>query len=348
MICYFVTVDGQSTITGYLRTRGRALAGTVRIVPYEHLPLLRRLPAGSFIFADIERLSAAAAEQAAAVWDALTAHARLVRVLNHPTRSMRRFELLRTLHERGINDADVYRATDLRAPARFPVFVRRANDHAGSLSALVRTGAELVREVDRLTRAGVLADDLIVTEFCDTADANGIYRKYSAFRVGEHIVPRHLLFSRDWAVKVVDLCGAAEVAEELEYVRTNPHRHELMAIFELARIEFGRIDYAVRNGRIQVWEINTNPILGTFDDGGMPARAPVIEHVTPAFAEQLRALDHPIMPPRGVVVTTASGTELLRRRLRLGVEACLRACGLGRYELAITHRLGVIRRRFLG
>ncbi len=347
MICYLVTVDGQSTIAGYLRTRGRAFAGTVRIVPYEHLPLLRCLPAGTFIFADVERLTPVAAEQAAGVWKALAAHRGDARVLNHPTRSMRRFELLRTLHEQGINDTDVYRVADLRMPARFPVFVRRADDHAGSLSALVRTGAALAREIDRLTSAGVRADDLIVVEFCDTADAHGVYRKYSAFRVGDRIVPRHLLFSRDWAVKVVDLHGPADVVEELEYVRTNPHREELMAIFELARIEFGRIDYALRAGKIQVWEINTNPILGTFDDGGMPARAPVIAHVTPAFAEQLRALDPPDVPPRGLVVTTASRMELLRRRLRLVVEALLRACGLGRYEPMITHRLGALRRRIL-
>jgi len=348
VICYLVTSDGQSTIAGYLRTRGRSFARTVRVVPYEHLPLLRSLPAGTFIFADVERLTVAAAGQAAAVREALTAHGAIVRVLNHPTRSMRRFELLRTLHERGVNEADVYRVADLRAPARFPVFVRRADDHAGSLSGLLRTGAELEREIDRLTRAGARADDLIVVEFCDTADAHGIYRKYSAFRVGDRIVPRHLLFSRDWAVKIVDLHRAAEVAEELEYVRTNPHRKELMAIFELARIEFGRIDYALREGKIQVWEINTNPILGTFDDGGMPARAPVIAHVTPAFAEHLRALDQPDVPPRTLVVTTASRMELLRRRLRFALEALLRGCGLERYELAIMYRLGALRRRFLG
>ena len=32
-----------------------------------------------------------------------------------------------------------------------------------------------------------------------------------------------------------------------------------MAVFELANIQYGRIDYALHDGRIEVFEINTNP-----------------------------------------------------------------------------------------
>jgi len=52
------------------------------------------------------------------------------------------------------------------------------------------------------------------------------------------------------------------VVEELEYVTTNPHQKQLSEIFELAQVEYGRIDYAMKDGRVQTWEINLNPTIG--------------------------------------------------------------------------------------
>ena len=51
------------------------------------------------------------------------------------------------------------------------------------------------------------------------------------------------------------------IEAERRYQAENPHRAELLEVFRLANIEFGQIDYALLNGRIQVWEINTNPHL---------------------------------------------------------------------------------------
>ena len=42
----------------------------------------------------------------------------------------------------------------------------------------------------------------------------------------------------------------------------NPHREQLARIFSVARAEYGRIDYAVRDGRVQTWEINLHPTIG--------------------------------------------------------------------------------------
>ncbi len=53
-----------------------------------------------------------------------------------------------------------------------------------------------------------------------------------------------------------------EVLEkERRYMETNPHERELRAIFRRARIDYGRIDYSMLGDRLQVWEINTNPIF---------------------------------------------------------------------------------------
>jgi hypothetical protein len=35
-----------------------------------------------------------------------------------------------------------------------------------------------------------------------------------------------------------------------------------LKIFELAHVEYGRIDYAIKDGRVQTWEINLNPTIG--------------------------------------------------------------------------------------
>jgi hypothetical protein len=50
--------------------------------------------------------------------------------------------------------------------------------------------------------------------------------------------------------------------EELDYVRDNPHEAELREIFRIANIDYGRIDYALLDGRVQTWEINNNPTIG--------------------------------------------------------------------------------------
>jgi hypothetical protein len=50
--------------------------------------------------------------------------------------------------------------------------------------------------------------------------------------------------------------------EEVDYLVTNPHEAQLREIFELAHVEYGRIDYAMKDGRLQTWEINLNPTIG--------------------------------------------------------------------------------------
>ena len=44
-------------------------------------------------------------------------------------------------------------------------------------------------------------------------------------------------------------------------MRENPHAEAVREVFEIARIRYGRIDYGIRDGRLQTWEINTAPVL---------------------------------------------------------------------------------------
>ncbi len=293
MIFFLVTEGHPYPIELYLGTWGRALAGRLRTLPYERLGERASLPAGAaYVFSDIERLGGRRAEIAARLWQELAERGGgSVRLLNHPTRSMRRYELLRALHERGVNRSNAYRLTEWRRPARFPVFLRVEDGHEGPLTPLLRTERELDEAAARIALEGWYRDRVLVVEFCDTADRTGIFRKYSAFNVGGRIVPRHLFFSRSWMVKERDLVERDLLAEERRYVEENPHRRFLEECFELARIDYGRIDYALKDGAPQVFEINTNPMTMAPVDSTVPGRYPVHELFARGFGEALEAID---------------------------------------------------------
>ena len=50
--------------------------------------------------------------------------------------------------------------------------------------------------------------------------------------------------------------------EALTYYEANPHAAWLRRVFDLARIDYGRVDYGMSRGVPQVWEINLTPTLG--------------------------------------------------------------------------------------
>jgi hypothetical protein len=117
---------------------------------------------------------------------------------------------------------------------------------------------------------------LLVVEFCDTKDEHGIYRKYSAYKIRDRVVPRYVECSRDWMVKwdwrIFDRVRADE---EIRYLETNPHDAWIREIFEVAGIDYGRVDYGVLDGIPQVWEINTNPTIGRGPGPKVPYRPDV-------------------------------------------------------------------------
>jgi hypothetical protein len=72
-----------------------------------------------------------------------------------------------------------------------------------------------------------------------------------------------MMASTDWSVKREINDRALVGQEDLEFVKTNPHAEQVMEAFQIAGLTWGRIDYGVLDGRIQVWEINDNPKLGS-------------------------------------------------------------------------------------
>ena len=171
------------------------------------------------------------------------------------------YDLLQKLFDEGINRFKAVRGSEPLESLHYPVFVREENQHNGSLTPLIHSRSDLVRELKSLRLQGFPCRDLLVVEFCDTSDQDGVFRKYAAFIVGGEIIPRHVIFSRHWNVKNPDLVDPhlAEVQEE--YLGTNPHQAWLRETFKLSGIEYGRIDYSLMENKLQVWEINTNPAV---------------------------------------------------------------------------------------
>ncbi|MBI5394395.1 MAG: hypothetical protein HZA91_03775 [Verrucomicrobia bacterium] len=273
----------------FLRTAGPPFAGMMQLVPYEDVFRRRSWTLGTFLFADIERLAPMEAEALARVWDCLAA--RGCRLLNHPTRSMRRYELLRTLQETGVNPHDIYRLGERRMPRRYPVFIRDENEHGRVWNDLIADEAALRRAFEELSASGARREDCVAVEFEETKDPDGLYRKYAAFRVGGAIVPRHVFFSREWMVRHSDALTPGQIEEERRYIETNPHEGELRRIFELARTDYGRIDYSLKDGRIIVWEINTHPTILWPDAEDDPRRKPHHAMFLERFAQAMTAVD---------------------------------------------------------
>ncbi len=213
----------------------------------------------AFVFSDLERLTAPELERAAALWDALAERGLARRRLNHPLRALRRYALLRELEVQGINQFGVYRLNEDRAPRRYPVFLRGENDHSGSRSALLHAPQELAAAIRKSEAPGAHRRELIVTEFCAQRDAHGLYHKYAAWCIDGWILPGHLFFGPHWMLKRPTTLTPELLAEENDYLTRNPHAAQLERVFALAGIGYGRADYGVVDGRIQIYEINTNP-----------------------------------------------------------------------------------------
>ena len=260
VVHYVVTRTHAYTINAYLEGFGHPLEGTVSVLPYDQLLVERSFDSGTYIFADVDRLNEHQRLLVGDIWDQLDNSDVEFRLFNHPLRVLNRYDLLRKLHREGPNLFDVYRITEIPRPLRQPVFLRLANDHRGPIGGPYKDD-ELDEAIAKVLMAGFPVPDLVAVEYCDTMSDDGLYRKYSAMRIGDRLLARHIQFGNSWMLKYNEVTEPDLLAEEAAYVRDNPHADELMALFDAADIQYGRIDYGIKNGAFQVWEINTNPFV---------------------------------------------------------------------------------------
>jgi hypothetical protein len=232
----------------------------IRTISYETLFDLKRAPIASYVFTDLDRLTGFEIDAATEIAAAVAAADPGIRIWNWPNRTLARYPLLRRLYETGINTFNVWRLDEERVPTAYPVFIRREQDALGPESGLLYNESEFHAAVTALLQSGMGLTGRIAVQYISSQDDNGLHRKYGAFRFGDRIVPQHLMASDSWIVKrALTKRAPALVEEERRFVSDNPHADQLMRIFDLAKIDFGRADYCISNGRIQIFEINTNP-----------------------------------------------------------------------------------------
>jgi len=262
MLWVFVSARHRSQIGHLRRWRGGEFRRRVRTISYESLRHRPGLPGGAYLFTNLEVLDPRLFERAGMVASAIREHSPNSPILNDPRSVKRRFELIRTLHREGINSFTAYRADEGRVPSRWPVFLRGEQDHYGGEPALLPDAAALADALAAARDAGRDLSRRLIVEFVDTRGSDDLYRKYAAFRIGSAIYPRHVFFGKQWMVKMPAKDPTPEqVEEEALYAAGCPHRDQIMRAFDLAGLQFGRIDYGVRGDGIEVWEINSNPTI---------------------------------------------------------------------------------------
>lgn len=255
-LVFLVTQRGQKTLLPVKKLRRRT---RVNILTYDDALDRRSLPGATYVFTDMDRLSPTQLRQAAALFRHLAAHG--IKVLNDPAKAATRAGLLRALHEAGINDFNAYRVEERICPSRWPVFLRTEGSHTAPLSGLLHNWDDLQKAVDTAATAGFPLSSMIIIEYAAEPTESGLYRKLASFRFGQNDFAHLCVHDDTWLVKYgkMGIATPALYADELRIVRDNPYAETLSRVFELASISYGRVDFGLVKGRLQIYEINTNP-----------------------------------------------------------------------------------------
>jgi hypothetical protein len=277
----------------YTHRQVHRLMGRVRFrtMTYDRLFRGPTLPRATYIFTDFDRLSAWDLELAAQTYRALGAAG--LRVLNDPARVLERFALLRRLHQAGVNAHAVWRPADGETPDRFPVFLRTASGHRGVMSELLHSHAEVETETERLLATGVPLREVMVVEYCAEPQAPDFFVRFAAYRIGDTFVPAVWVTDRVWSVKMGrhGIATLEQFEKEREYVESGPYRETLWKAFEIASVEYGRVDFGVVGGRPEIYEINTNPHVKIRKRQRVPYRLGTVRIADGNYREAMAALD---------------------------------------------------------
>jgi hypothetical protein len=271
---YYLTLRPSEEFAWDYVNKGLAGGGPpAEVLCYEDVLGKAEVPAGVYVFTGLNRFGPGARKALGQLYDQLGADP-ATRPLNDPNQALGRFELLRRLHQEGMNGFRAFGAWEDLSELRFPVFVRdRSRD--GGIPTLLHSIREVEAEVGWALVRGAALSELIIVEFLDTRCEDGLYRKYSAYVVGDEILPVSLEHGRDWVLRYPRAEFTPEgLAEERRFVLEGSHQDQLEKIRLISRIQFGRMDFSVYEGKVQTWEINTLPTMRL-----PPGEAPMAEHL---------------------------------------------------------------------
>lgn len=288
MIHFVITKAHHYT---HRRLRHYPDAPAYRVWSYEQLFRSRRLPHGTWIFTDMDRLGYWELELAAHVYRELSAAG--MRVLNDPARVSLRHVMLERLHAAGLNRFAVWQAIGPERPDRYPVFLRTIRAHRGVMTELLETPEALEQAIDKAIADGHPLSDLLIVEYCAKPIREGLFAKFAAFHCGDRIVETIAAHQRHWCAKFGEMGVATQEIYDAEYerIRDNPNADALMQAFEVASIDYGRADYTLIDGQEQVYEINTNPMIAMLKSHPFPRRLESDRLWQQNFVAALKAID---------------------------------------------------------
>jgi hypothetical protein len=231
----------------------------IRVIDYAKILELRQVPRATYVFTDLDRLGTERLSMSAHLYIQLRDHG--VRVLNNPARVLSRFGLLRALLLKGINRFNAYRVEEGLLPRRWPVFLRTDGTHESPLPELYQNASDLEVGIEAAIARGLPRSRLLIVEFMAEQVRPGLYRKLSCFRVGAVSVAHTCVHDTDWIAKhgKLGITPPDLYEDELRIVRDNPYGAAVAQAFDIAGIEYGRIDFGLVGGEVQIYEINTNP-----------------------------------------------------------------------------------------
>jgi hypothetical protein len=300
---YICKYPHRYTLRSYLTMAREEGDPTIHLLPYEKIARARSfrseamLPA-SYVFTDMDRATPVEVAAATVLAEQVRAKGPGYRVINDPTNVALRFELLRLLNLHGINDFNAYLLVEGQQPARWPVFVRSTRGERTGPSDLIHTPEELDAAVYKMTRAGIRRDMIMIVEFQETEQLNGAWVKYGAYYVAGNVLPAHVHVCTDWRAKLSSnsrVIDRETIELERQWLQAMRFKDVIARVFEIAGIEYGRVDFGISGGRPQFWEINTNPDLLTLpraqrdqiarDPVMLPLYLPVLRQVIVDLAE---------------------------------------------------------------
>ncbi len=256
---------------------------------YERLFALSRIGRGSFIFTDFDRLSPMEVEVARRLFHRLRAEG--VAVLNDPGQFRPRHAMLAMLERRGMNRISIWWPAAGEMPDRFPVLLRTLAAHRGPIGDLCTSAEEAEAALERALAQGRVLADLAFLTFAAEPNADGVWQKHAAFRLGDTIVRANTVNDAGWMVKTGTrgIASPEVYAQELAEMSDYPHRDYVMGMFQAVGIDYGRIDFAIVEGRPTTYEINSNPFVPGAGSHPDPSRAQTQRMVLDQLADAIAA-----------------------------------------------------------
>lgn len=306
MIYYISRKEHQNTVSAIRQSP------SITLLDYDTLFKMRHLPRGTCIFSDLDRLHPWDRELAACMYKEIREAGCIA--VNDPARVLSRYDLLKQLHNDGINDFNTYRLSAGEEPERYPVFLRRDSFHEGVFSDLIHAPEDLKAKHEELVSKGIPATNLLAIEFAAEKEPGGYFKKMSVYRIGEHYFPDTSVVQRAWEVKSGENGVAEEdyFEKELTEMNTIPHEATVRRAFEIANISYGRLDLGFYKGKPQIYEINTNPTVSSLSrNSPSPARDQSRAIFHQNFSAALNTLDTGTRNPK---IQVAHGALKRRRR----------------------------------